>query len=224
MKGFKNKIWNFVLLGPQGCGKGTQAKLLLKKFKNLYYISTGDLFRNLSSQKSDAGKRVKKVVDSGGLPLDNIAITLWMYEILYKINENQGIILDGAPRRVSEAIEIDKIFKFLDRKIDTIVFVLSISEQESINRLTKRRTCKDCGQVIPWIGKYKDLIKCDKCGGKLIQRADDTISGIKMRLKLYKQQTIPAINCLKKENIKVVIINGEQPIEKVFKDILKNVK
>ncbi|MFH1129197.1 MAG: nucleoside monophosphate kinase [Patescibacteria group bacterium] len=221
---FKKKIYNFILLGPQGCGKGTQARLLLNKFKNLSYISSGDLFRKLSNQDSDAGKRVKKVVNSGGLPIDDIAITLWMHEILFNVKVRQGILLDGAPRRVSESKDLNELFDFLERKKNTIVFIIDISEEESIGRLTKRRMCKKCGQIIPWVGKYKELKRCDKCGGGLIKRIDDDIDGIKMRLKLYKEQTVPAINYLKEKKFKVTIINGEQSIENVFKDILNNVR
>lgn len=96
MKDSKKPL-NFVLIGPPGCGKGTQAKLLLKKFKNYYYISTGQLFRKLSAAETDVSKKIKKVVESGGLPYDDLATTLWMYDIAFNLRENQGIIADGFP-------------------------------------------------------------------------------------------------------------------------------
>ncbi|PJE57589.1 MAG: adenylate kinase [Candidatus Portnoybacteria bacterium CG10_big_fil_rev_8_21_14_0_10_38_18] len=196
------KILNFIIIGPPGSGKGTQAKLLLKQFGNLYYISTGDLFRKLSATKSDTGKRVKKIVYSGGLPMDEIAITLWMHEIIFKVKENQGILGDGFPRRISEAKSINKLLEFLGRKKNTCFFLIDISEKESYRRLVRR---------------------VDAATGKEIKRADDEKKDIKLRWKLYRQRTVPAIKYLKK-NCRLIRINGEQPIEKVFKDILKTIK
>jgi len=194
-----SKNLNFIIIGPPGSGKGTQAKLLLKHFSSLCYISTGDLFRKLSATKSDAGKRVKKIVYSGGLPMDDIAITLWMHEIIFKVKENQGILGDGFPRRVSEAKGIDELLRFLERKKNTYFFLIDISEKESHRRLVKR---------------------VDAATGEEIKRADDEKKNIRLRWKLYKQRTIPAIKYLKK-NCRLIRINGEQIIEKVFKDILK---
>ncbi|GAI42819.1 unnamed protein product, partial [marine sediment metagenome] len=93
----------------------------------------------------------------------------------------------------------------------------------SISRLTKRRTCKNCGRIIPYINKFKRLKKCDKCGGELIIRADDTINGVKERLAWFKTDVQPSINYYKKRG-ELVEINGEQSIEDVFKDILKALK
>ena len=223
MKGSK-KPMNFIVLGPQGCGKGTQAKLLLKEFKNLYYVSTGDFFRKLSVTKSDAGQRVKRVVDAGGLPYDDLATTLWMHEIAFNVKENQGILADGFPRRVNEAHNLYGFLKFLGRDKNTLIVLLNISEKEAINRLTKRRICKKCGQLIPWVGKYKTITKCDKCGGGLEVRTDDDADGIRKRLAWYKQRAIPALNYLKKQGLPLLKINGEQSIENVFKDVLRAIK
>ena len=222
MKDSKKPL-NFIVLGPQGCGKGTQAKLLLKQFKNLYYVSTGDFFRKLSAVDSDAGQRAKKVVVTGGLPYDDLATMLWMHEIAFRVKENQGILADGFPRRVNEAHNLYGFLKFLERDKSTLIIVLHISEREAINRLTKRRICKKCGQLIPWLGKYKTIIKCDKCGGELEIRADDNAKGIRKRLAWYKQRAVPALNYLKKQGLPLFKINGEQPIEKVFKDILAKI-
>ena len=164
MKDFKN----FILIGPPGCGKGTQAKRLLKRFKGAYYISTGKLFRKLTEQKTDVGERIKSVVESGGLPFDDLATTLWMYDIAQNLKKNQGIIADGFPRRLQEAKDLDDFLKFLDRKKNTKFILINISEKEALKRLPKRN------------------------------RADDEAKDIKKRFILYKKRTIPAINYLKK--------------------------
>jgi adenylate kinase len=184
---------NFILIGPPGCGKGTQAKLLLKKFRNSYYISTGQLFRKLCTVKTDVGERVRGIVESGGLPFNDLATTLWMYDIAFNVKKNQGIIADGFPRRLQEAKDLDKFLEFIERKKNTVLILIDISEKEALKRLPKRG------------------------------RADDEIKDIKKRFRIYRKRTIPAINYLKKR-IKFIKINGEQPIEKVFKDILKHIK
>jgi adenylate kinase len=192
MKGFKNKILNFILIGPPGSGKGTQAKLLLKKFPSSFYVSTGQLFRKLSGKKTDVGEKIKTVVESGGLPFDDLATTLWMNEIAFNLKKNQRIIADGFPRRLQEAKDLDAFLKFLERKENTYFLLIHISEKEALKRLPKRG------------------------------RADDDIKDIKKRFKIYRQRTIPAINYLKKY-YRLITINGEQSIEKVFKDILKTI-
>ena len=103
------------------------------------------------------------------------------------------------------------------------VILINISRNTSFNRLTKRRQCKKCGKLIPWVGEFRKLTKCDKCGGELITRIDDTIQSIEKRLEEYKKQTKKAINYYKKQG-RLIEINGEQSIEDVFRDILKVLK
>jgi adenylate kinase len=198
----KNKILNFILMGPPASGKGTQAKLLLKKFKNYFYISTGQLFRKLVKEKTDTGQRIKHIVESGGLPFDDLATTLWMYEIAFNVKKNQGIVADGFPRRAQEAKDLDEFLKFLQRKDNTYFFLIEISEKEAFKRLAK--------------GRFQN-------GGRRVKRADDEIEDIKRRFRLYRKRTIPAMNYFKKQGL-LTRINGEQSIEKVFKDILKAIK
>lgn len=182
-------------MGPPASGKGTQAKLLLKKFKGYHYISTGQLFRKLIKEKTDTGLRIKNIVESGGLPFDDLATTFWMYEIAFNVKKNQGIVADGFPRRVQEAKDLDEFLKFLERKKNTLFFLIDISEKEARKRIG--------------IGKRG--------------RADDEIEDIKRRFRLYRKRTIPALDYFKKQGF-LIKINGEQTIEKVFKDILKAIK
>ena len=182
-------------MGPPACGKGTQAQLLLKKYKNYFYISTGQLFRKLVKEKTHTGEKIKETLESGGLIFDDLATTLWMYEIAFNVKKNQGIIADGFPRRVQEAKDLDEFLRFLERKKNTHFFLLDISEKEARKRIG--------------IGKRG--------------RADDEIKDIKKRFRLYRKRSIPALNHFKKQGL-LTKINGEQTIEKVFKDILKAIK
>jgi adenylate kinase len=201
MKGSKKPL-NFILIGPPGSGKGTQAKLLLKKFKKLYYVYPGEIFRQLFSLNTDAGNRIKKIGESGGLQPEDFAITLWMHEISFHVKENQGFLLDGSPRKIGESKSLYDFLKFLDRTKTTKLFFIDISKKESYKRLSHRIDAKT---------------------GKAIQRADDDKKRIDLRWKLYKKDTVPAINLIKKY-IKFIKIDGEQSIENVFKDILKEIR
>ncbi len=214
---------NFVLIGRSGSGKGTQAKLLMEKFGNLFYISTGELFRDLASQDTDVSKRVKKIIEAGGLPYDDLATALWMREIAYKVKEDQGIVADGFPRRLDEAKNLYQFLEFLERNDKTFYLLIDISREEAFNRLTKRRICKKCGQLIPWVGEFKKLEVCDKCSGELETRPDDTEEAINNRMDYFEERVMPAIKFFEEKG-KLVKINGEQSIEKVFEEILEKIK
>ncbi|MDO8524219.1 MAG: nucleoside monophosphate kinase [bacterium] len=218
-----HKPINFVLIGRAGCGKGTQAKLLGEHFGNLYYISSGSLFRKLAGQDTEMGHHIKELIEGGGLPFDDIATTLWMHEIAFNVKEGQGIIMDGMPRRLQEAKDLDDFLDYLDRKKSTMVILLNISRKEAFDRLTKRRICKNCGQIIPWVGDYKSLQACDKCGGDLEERADDIPQAINNRLDYFDKDVSKVIKYFKKKK-RLIKINGEQAIEKVFQDILDEVR
>jgi adenylate kinase len=217
------KPLNFVLIGRSGSGKGTQAKILMEHFGNLISISTGDLFRDLSKQDTDAAKKVKRIITSGGLPYDDLATTLWMHEIAYNLKEEQGLIADGFPRRLKEAQAFDEFLKFLERKENTFYLLIDISRQEAFDRLTKRRICQKCEELIPWVGEFKKLKDCHKCGGNLIERPDDKPEAIKSRLDYYDKRVSQVIDYYEKQGV-LIKINGDQSIEDVSKDILKAIK
>lgn len=214
------KVINVSLVGRSGCGKGTQAKLLMERFGNFFYISTGDLLRELGRTGTETGKKIKEVLDEGGLPFDDMATTLWMHAISFNVKEGQGIIFDGAPRRLQEAIDMVEFMTWLGRANSTFYILLDISRQEAFDRLTKRRICKDCERLIPWVGEFKKLEKCDKCGGELVTRPDDKPEAINNRLNFYEERVMEVVDFFSKKNL-LIRINGEQPIEDVFRDILK---
>lgn len=187
----KKGVKNFILIGPPGSGKGTQAKLLLKKLKQHYYVYPGEIFRKLFSLNTDAGNRIKKIGEKGDLQPEEFAITMWMHEISFHVKENQGFLLDGSPRKIGEAKSLYKFLKFLDRIKTTIILLINISEKESYKRLTNR---------------------VDAATGKAIKRTDDNKKKIDLRWELYRKDTVPALNYIKRY-CRVVEINGEQPID-----------
>lgn len=194
---------NLIFVGPQGSGKGTQAKIISEKL-NLDHISTGDLLRNI---EGDIKKKVDKYVNKGLLIPDDL-----MLEILKKqLSEN--FILDGFPRNLKQAEMLSSIID-----IDKVVEIF-ISDKEAIKRLSGRRTCKKCGAIYNIYTNPPKKDVCDKCGGELIKRKDDNEEAIKKRLEIYHSETEPIL-----EKYPVLKINGEQEIEKVTKDILKGLK
>ncbi len=193
----KGRKINIILIGRSGSGKGTQAKLLKKHFGNMLHVVTGDLFRELAKKKTDTSKRVAEILKKGGLPHDDLATTLWMYNLAHNLKREEGLICDGFPRRTREAKNLDEFLEFLKRKQDTYVFLIDISEKEAFVRLTKRRIYAN--------------------------RTDDKPDAIKGRMEYFKESVVPTIKYYEKQK-RLIKINGEQSIEKVFEDILKTIK
>lgn len=213
---------NIIILGPQGSGKGTQAKLLAKKL-NLEHLEIGDMLREIASGKGEFSKKVDNIINQQG----KLVPTKWVLEMLklriQSIPLEQGMIFDGSPRKLFEAKKLEKILEKAGRKIDYVIFV-KINDQESIKRLAIRMTCNKCNQPFI-IGKNvtRDQKECPLCGGPLYMRKDDTPEKIKMRLDIYKEMTIPVVDYFKKKG-QLIEINGEQSIDKVQEDILSKIK
>jgi len=213
-----------IVIGPPGSGKGTQSKLLCRHF-GLEYVGSGDILRARQKVGDFTGQKLIKVMGKGEL-IPSFVIVKILGDKLEKLknkSKNKGFVLDGWTRIIYEAILADEALGWYGWNKNVKVILLKISRRESYNRLTKRRQCKKCGRLIPWLGEFKKLKKCDKCGGKLVTRRDDKIESIKMRLEEFKNQTVPSINYYKKQK-RLIKINGEQSIEDVFKDILKALK
>ena len=200
-----------VFLGKQGSGKGTQAKMLSKELE-IPHISTGDLLRGSTG---DLKKKVDEYINNGNLVPDSL-----IFKILDKRFQNKdcekGFILDGLPRNLNQARELDKIVKIEK------VFEIFISDREAIKRLGSRLNCKNCGAVFnKETNPPKKEGLCDVCGGEIYQREDDKEQAIKKRLEIYNKQTSEV---LKYYGSKIIKIEGEQPIKKVFEDILAEIE
>jgi adenylate kinase len=211
-----------IIFGPQGSGKGTQAEMLADKLK-LPAISLGELLRYEVDSGSDIGKQAESYMDKGELVPDGLTESL-VRNRLQKEDASIGFILDGYPRNKYQQEELIKLFNELD-KVDKKIFAIEvwISDKEAVNRIGGRRTC-DCGAV--YHTKYNPPKKegiCDLCGCKLCIRDDDQPAAINRRLKLYHNETEPLLDYWRKQG-KLIKINGEQDIEKVHSDILKELK
>ena len=220
----KNSKMIIVLLGRPGSGKGTQAKLLMKKFE-LEYFGSGDALRKRRKIKDFTSKKLFEVMTKGELVPSFIVSNLWIAKLedYCKRQRLRGAILDGIPRRVIEAEFLDEALNWYGWQKQAKIFLIDISKKESFHRLTKRRMCTKCGRLIPWLGEFKKIKVCDKCGSKLITRRDDSRQAIQKRLSEFEKEVKKVIRRYQKQG-KLIKINGEQSIENVFKDILKTLK
>lgn len=224
MKPSKQKPFSIIIYGRAGSGKGTQAKLLAKKFR-LEHFSSGEALRQRQKLGDFTGKKLKKVMKEGKWVPECTIIKIWMDKLEeFKQKRNfKGWIYDGGPRLRLETELLDKALEWYEWQNNIKVILIDISEKTAFYRLTKRRQCKRCGELIPWVGKFKNLKKCYKCAGSLVYRSDDNPKTIKERLAQFKKYTVAQINYFKKQG-KLIKIDGEQSIEDVFKDILKKIK
>jgi len=215
----------FIFLGRAGSGKGTQAELLVKKL-GLIYIGSGESLRARAQTADFTGQKTNAIMKTGELVPTSLIFMLWINR-LEEIKKSQdddfnGLIFDGSPRKMNEAQLLDEALKWYEWDKKMKVLLIDISRQEAFNRLTKRRICQGCGQLILFVGHYRDLEKCDKCGGELEVRADDTPEAINLRLDLYEQEVQLVVEFYEKKGL-LISINGEQSIEDVHKEILMKI-
>lgn len=184
---------NIILLAPPAAGKGTQAEILTKEY-NLNHISTGDLLRNASNEKTEFGNKLKTIMESGNLVSDEIVLEV-LNRYLDKTN-NFNLLLDGFPRNIYQAEKLDELLKLKGNKID-YVFLLNVDKNTLLYRITGRRLCTSCGAIynvgIDPLKPKVDSI-CDKCGDSLIARKDDNKETFEIRYHEYENQTKPLIS------------------------------
>jgi adenylate kinase len=203
-----------VLLGAPGAGKGTQGVVLSRSYK-VPHISTGDILREAVKNGTSLGKKAKSFMDKGELVPDEV-VTGIVVERLGQKDARSGYILDGFPRTLKQAEDLDKELKGISSGIDMVLY-FEIPEEVAIGRLTGRRVCKKCGANyhIKNIPPKKEGV-CDKCGGELFQRPDDRIETVKNRLKVYDAQTRPLVDYYTKKGI-LKRVSGALDVNDLFK-------
>ena len=186
-----------VLLGAPGAGKGTQCKRIAAKY-GLAHLSSGDILRKERAAGTELGKKAQSYMDSGALVPDGLIVEMMAGAI--KESPKKGFVLDGFPRTVNQAEELDKSLASAGQQIDAVLD-LKVNDQLIANRMTGRRSCPKCGTVYH-IENLKPKIngKCDNDGTALVQRPDDTYKVVANRLKTYHRQTEPVVDYYKKNN------------------------
>ncbi|NCB48297.1 MAG: adenylate kinase [Clostridia bacterium] len=201
-----------VLLGPPGSGKGTQAQLICEKY-HLPHISTGDMFRKNISNNTELGKKANEFISKGSLVPDSLTISI-VKDRLSEEDCKKGFVLDGFPRNLFQTQELNKIVQ-IDKAI-----MINISDEEIIKRLSGRRMCKKCGNPthIDWL---KNGL-CEKCGGEVFVREDDSPDIVKARLEKQKLP-LEVLDFYKSKNI-FEEVECAQTKEEVFENIEKILK
>ena len=219
------------MLGAPGAGKGTQAKQIADKY-GVPHISTGDIFRANIKNGTELGKKAKEYMDQGLLVPDELTCDLVMDRIQQDDCKN-GFILDGFPRTIPQAealtAALEKIGQKLwdnralrqkiGQKMDYAIDV-DVPDENIVNRMSGRRACLNCGatyHIVSIPTKVEGI--CDRCGSPVVLRDDDKPETVQKRLSVYHEQTQPLIDYYKAQNI-LKTVDGTQPMEKVFADIV----
>jgi len=210
-----------VLLGAPGSGKGTQGQRLAERY-GIPEISTGDLLRQAVADGTPLGKAAKAVMDAGQLVSDEIMLGV-IRERMQQPDARKGFILDGFPRNLSQAMQLDELFGELGQPID-LALLIEVEVDSILQRLLGRRTCVSCGASYNMFYAPPRMDdSCDECGGRLRRRSDDNEETIGNRLRIYESQTLPVVERYREQG-KLRVVQGLGDIDDVFKAVVKVVE
>lgn len=205
-------------MGLPGAGKGTQAEQIVEKY-NIPHISTGDMFRAAMKNNTELGRKAKSFMDNGDLVPDEVTNGI-VRERLSEDDAKDGFLLDGFPRTVEQAQELENILSDLGTELDAVINI-DVEKDVLMKRLTGRWICRTCGKTYHEIyNPPKVPGKCDLDGGELYQRDDDKKETVEKRLNVNMKQTKPLLDFYSEKG-KLHNINGEQDIKDVFVDVEK---
>ncbi len=206
-----------IFLGAPGAGKGTQAAEIARIY-GVPHLSTGDMFREHVSRGTELGRRAKPVMDAGQLVPDDVVLGM-VEERIRRPDCANGFVFDGFPRTIGQAEELGRVLaraKFGP----PLVLLLKVDPEELIRRISSRRACAACGAIYNLtLQPPRQAGKCDKCGGELVQRADDREEVVRERLAVYERQTKPLVEFYRTRG-ELVEIDGAQDVQAVRRDLL----
>ncbi len=209
-------IGNFVLFGPPGSGKGTQATRLAQSLQ-LEHLSTGDLFRQAVQNKTPLGLKAKEYMNAGKLVPDDVIIPM-VEERLLQLDSSQGFLLDGFPRTIPQAEQLDQFLKKQNRSINKVLWI-DATDEICIERLCNRSSCSQCGAIYNAMTQPpKQENICDQCQSPLRVRDDDKSKTVAHRLKVYRQESAPLVEYYKSSH-RLFWVDGSKNPEIVFKSL-----
>jgi adenylate kinase len=207
-----------VLLGKQGAGKGTQAARLSERYA-IEHVSTGDLFRAAAAAGTAAGREAEQYMNRGDLVPDELTLRIVEERFAEDGLVDQGFVLDGFPRTLPQAEKLEEV---LDGYPLDLVINLDVPTEIVLDRIAGRRVCEDCGTTYHVNAPPKDNWTCDVCGGRVVQREDDTEDAVMRRLELYEEETVPIIDFYRKLG-KLVVVDGTGDGDDVFARLVAHV-
>jgi len=211
---------NLILIGPPGAGKGTQAELICKNY-GIRQLSTGDILRANVAKMTPLGISAKSFMDEGKLVPDDIIVNMIREEIT-KPEYSNGILFDGFPRTIPQAIALDNLLVEMKLNLDRVI-LLEVPDEEIVMRLSGRRICRTCNRTFHVVfNPPPDPKNCDRGVCDIFQRDDDKEETVKKRLSVYHNQTSPLIGYYENKGI-LVHINGVGTLESVFELISKSI-
>lgn len=203
-----------VIFGRQGAGKGTQAERLAEHF-GIPHISTGDMLRSAVREGTEFGQQAKQIMDAGDLVPDEVMLGI-VQERLAEPDAESGWLLDGFPRTLQQARDLVALVgeDHIDLAID-----LDVPEDVVVERISSRRVCSNCGAIYSTSNPPSNGTTCDRCGGEVVHRDDDTEEAVRHRLELYAQQTVPAVEWFA-ELGRLVRVDGDAAPDTVTEELL----
>jgi adenylate kinase len=210
-----------VLIGAPGAGKGTQAVTMAEDLQ-LAHVASGDMFRAAVQRGTPTGLQAKAFMDRGELVPDDVTVAMVM-ERLREPDASKGVILDGFPRTVAQAEALSASLTSAGQKVDQAIY-LAVDDGELLRRLSGRWLCRSCGASYHEVfNPPQQAGRCDRCGGELYQRDDDTVETAKRRLQVYFDQTMPIIDFYRREGV-LDEVDGAQSIDDVRQAIVNAVR
>jgi len=214
-----NRGPRLVLLGKQGAGKGTQASQLAEHY-GVLHLSTGDLFRAAAREGTPLGVEAQSYMDVGELVPDEIVIGVVEEELSRSGAARVGFVLDGFPRTVRQAEELERVLA--DHPLD-VVIDLDVPTEIVLHRIAGRRVCIQCQTLYHVDSPPKEDWICDVCGGDVVQRDDDTEDAVMRRLELWEIQTLPLIQFYRRRGT-LAHVDGTKDSDEVFESLVATVE
>ena len=212
---------NYVLLGPPGSGKSTQAEVL-RKTLSLRHIDVGSELRAAAEEETALGREINEIINRRKELVPDSIVGAVLKKVLSTLPSEQGVLIDGAPRRVSQIDEVREALGHSGRTLAGVIFI-ELSEADSIDRISRRFLCFGCRQ--PYIFESsEEALKsiCSICGGKIGQRKDDTPEGIHKRFQVFQEETRPVIEKFESEGL-LFRVSGNQTAEKTSEEIFQKI-
>jgi len=203
-------------LGPPGAGKGTQARELAQEW-DVPHVATGEMLREAAAAGTPLGREAKGYMDRGALVPDDVIIRM-IADRLRRSDARKGFLLDGFPRTIAQAEGLERLLKDLGQPLERVVY-FDVSEPELFRRLTGRRVCRACQTAFHLVSAPpKTPGVCDRCGGELYQREDDSEATVRNRLGVYARQTAPLLDWYRGRGL-LVTVPGEGPIADIRRGV-----